>query len=428
MKLTFRSRHRSIRELPETELPSFVLLTGVNGAGKTHLLSAIQQGAIAVDVAPVPQADIRYFDWGSLSPNDTAQMSTPQLYQERDQILQQIGQIRTQFEQPMSQILGNPALRTWRFDGWSLAVLSEAEFLREFGDEPTTRSLHQQLNRIVNQASSHLLQSMGVDNNPISPVAFRLKTVAAERKTPPALLEFRHFSGKHLGWGTVDLFQQSFAQLFLAYFEQQRLNRLYRMDEVEGREPSEKPLSENDFVARHGRPPWEFVNRTLDGAGLDFEIDHPKDWAQTIYTPKLTKRSSGIPVPFSSLSSGEKILMSFALCLYNSTDRRQSVARPKLLLLDEVDAPLHPSMSRRLMKTVTETSSNRRDQRNHDDALAFDGGGRTGGVHLPHGSGPAWDQEVEEGGSRCDLDVRDPNVVALVRWSAAGIRGEPHGC
>ncbi|MDE2385691.1 MAG: ATP-binding protein, partial [Alphaproteobacteria bacterium] len=36
----------------------------------------------------------------------------------------------------------------------------------------------------------------------------------------------------------------------------------------------------------------------------------------------------------------------FAICLYNTLDGRQLVHLPKLLLFDEVDAPLHPSMSK----------------------------------------------------------------------------------
>jgi len=55
------------------------------------------------------------------------------------------------------------------------------------------------------------------------------------------------------------------------------------------------------------------------------------------------------------LSSGEKILMSFAFCVYYSNDQRQNPAMPKLILLDEVDAPLHPSMSRALISAIRDT-------------------------------------------------------------------------
>jgi predicted ATPase len=52
MRLTHVSRFKSILDLPPTELPSFTLITGVNGAGKTHLLQAIQAGSVHVDIAP----------------------------------------------------------------------------------------------------------------------------------------------------------------------------------------------------------------------------------------------------------------------------------------------------------------------------------------------------------------------------------------
>jgi len=44
--------------------------------------------------------------------------------------------------------------------------------------------------------------------------------------------------------------------------------------------------------------------------------------------------------------------MSFAICLYYSEDNRQIAPFPKLLLLDEIDAPLHPSMAKTLLDTV----------------------------------------------------------------------------
>lgn len=351
MKLTFRSRHKSIRELPETTLPSFVLLTGVNGAGKTHLLQALESGAIEVDVAPDPKSDLRYLDWSSLVPGDSKQISTHSLYAERDNILQKSRESRTRLEADMGAILAEPALRTWILDGWELALLSDADYQARFGTTEEAAKILRRVRQVVDKASQRVLQEF--NNTP------RLKSLAArvstENGVPVALLDFQHFNARHISWGHVDLFQQSFAQLFLAYFEQQKLNALYRLEQEAGREPSQPPLGESEFIERHGRPPWDFVNDTLVRAGLDFQIDQPIGWERTTYSPQLTKRSSAVPVPFSALSSGEKILMSFALCLYNSTDHRQDVRRPKLLLLDEVDAPLHPSMSRRLIDTVTET-------------------------------------------------------------------------
>jgi hypothetical protein len=101
--------------------------------------------------------------------------------------------------------------------------------------------------------------------------------------------------------------------------------------------------------------PWIFVNDALQAAGLDFEIDRPDLFTHAPYTPRLRKLSTQAEVRFSDLSSGEKVLMSFALCLYYAQDTRQLANYPKLLLLDEIDAPLHPSMSRNLLRIITET-------------------------------------------------------------------------
>lgn len=53
--------------------------------------------------------------------------------------------------------------------------------------------------------------------------------------------------------------------------------------------------------------------------------------------------------------------MSFALCLYYAEDRRQLVEYPKALLFDEIDAPLHPSMTQSLLRTVQEVLISRHD-------------------------------------------------------------------
>ncbi|WP_462172995.1 ATP-dependent nuclease [Pseudoalteromonas xiamenensis] len=157
-----------------------------------------------------------------------------------------------------------------------------------------------------------------------------------------------------IGWSSPDLFQQSFAQMFLSYFETYKLNKLKRLDLDSGIHHT-KVLSDEEFIDKHGEPPWEFVNSVLSDAGIGFEISYPQGYTITNFTPKLTKISSGAEIQFSQLSSGEKILMSFAFCLYYSKDRRHSVQKPKILLLDEIDATLHPSMSRQLIKTITES-------------------------------------------------------------------------
>ena len=89
MKLVFSKPHLSIASFPPIELPKFTLLTGVNCVGKTHLLKAIENGAVSTPetvmanrLAPflrmgalpskpaiVQNTGVKFFDWNTLVPS-----------------------------------------------------------------------------------------------------------------------------------------------------------------------------------------------------------------------------------------------------------------------------------------------------------------------------------------------------------------------
>jgi len=68
IRLSFNSRHKSIFSLPDTVLPPFTILTGVNGSGKTHLIEAINGGQVTVEGISLGNNSIRPFDWSNFSP------------------------------------------------------------------------------------------------------------------------------------------------------------------------------------------------------------------------------------------------------------------------------------------------------------------------------------------------------------------------
>lgn len=112
-----------------------------------------------------------------------------------------------------------------------------------------------------------------------------------------------------------------------------------------------EPLSEDEFITKYGRPPWDFLNDIFAAAELDFRINAPYPWDDRPYEAVLRDENRGIEIKFVDLSSGERILMSFALCLYHASDS-SSADFPKVILFDEIDAPLHPSMTRSLLRTI----------------------------------------------------------------------------
>lgn len=349
MNLSFESPHLSIQSFPTIDVPPFTLITGVNGAGKTHLLQAIAAGHVRADVAPNKEEDIRIFDWTTLVPNDIVEFQAATVYNERDQILGWGREQRQTQRQAIQDWASNHGLiGKGRSGTSSLLRLSQEELGELIANPAEAETAWQKLQEIVSPAINQMKrQGRG---NPL--IIAKLDELHERFGCGLLALRVRDFEDRPFGWGQIDVFQQSFAQLFMSYFELQKQNRLRRLDEADDRTPSMPSVSDKEFLGLYGEEPWVFVNRILAEARLDFEIDHPVEYSTTKFTPQLRKTTSGVELQFSELSSGERILMSFAFCLYYSLDTRQVLQRPKLLLLDEIDAPLHPSMSRQLVDTI----------------------------------------------------------------------------
>src|SRR5215212_542842 len=88
MLLELQNPFLSIVSLPPTQLPSFTLITGLNGTGKTHLLRALAGGQVRADIAPDFNADIRFYDWNTMVPQDTGLFQSETLQSERINLMQ----------------------------------------------------------------------------------------------------------------------------------------------------------------------------------------------------------------------------------------------------------------------------------------------------------------------------------------------------
>jgi len=55
MKISLGSPHLSLVPFSEIELPTFTLITGLNGSGKSQLLDAIMSDKVLTDLVPTRQ-------------------------------------------------------------------------------------------------------------------------------------------------------------------------------------------------------------------------------------------------------------------------------------------------------------------------------------------------------------------------------------
>jgi len=353
MKAVFLTPYKSITSLPELELPDFVVLTGVNGAGKTHFIEAIESGAIQVDsiTSNNQSRPIRLFNWSNLVPNDSTAFASYQITQERHGLWNEISQQIKNYQTQITDVLQ----RQNRFDLTSrkfasLVDITEEELTATGSNLEAARQIVQTIQGVIS-ATPHNLTAQFARNDPNRQ---RLLSSLQRSEIPLVAFEENDFY-KYFpqNWMPIDMFQQSFGRLFMEYQLSFLNNRLKGMANSEGESVSF--LSDREFLEQYGEPPWIFVNKILETANLDFRINQPAPYYEDRpYEPILIDQVRGTQIKFNDLSSGERILMSFALCLYYAEDRRQLVDYPKILLFDEIDAPLHPSMTQSLLRTIQE--------------------------------------------------------------------------
>lgn len=319
--LSFSSIYKSIRSLPSIDLPPFVVLTGRNGSGKTHLLEALRDGKVKSSLVGNIQTDVILYDWNSIIPKDTGVFHTHQHLNQRSNWFTQIRQHQDQLLPNLQQQLMTLGVsEEYCSSIYKIRTLSKTK-ISDFTASENVDRLFDQVKQILKQQGqqvySQTQRHIGDEN--------WKKIVPEVAKEKPELFletsESKFFGDKKLLWGEVDPFQQAFGRLFSTYRD-----LIHQNDRLQKYPPEDGELVYLDpskFIAEHGEPPWDFVNKILNVCELDFRVNSPPLYETSSFEPKLNKLSSDVEMKFADLSSGEKVLMSFALCLYNASDARQ---------------------------------------------------------------------------------------------------------
>lgn len=124
----------------------------------------------------------------------------------------------------------------------------------------------------------------------------------------------------------------------------------YRLSEIEQKAEGKTEEEVKDEI---GEKPWVVLKEILRESKLPFYFNNPskcgiRDSFQLTFFDEL----SGEPINLQDLSSGERVLISLVIYLYNSQEKN---VFPKLLLLDEPDAHLHPTMSQQFINVMKHT-------------------------------------------------------------------------
>lgn len=373
MKIDLNQPYKSMTTLAVEDLPDFTAIVGRNGTGKSQLLSALKEG-----VATIPglrPEDIESYDMVSFRPSNTnvgnrnfngfAKMtadayllgspgSQPPIekaaelfdkftgeiecthnVEERDKFVQQL-------KDGIQDLMDFSVFPPNRGRGTNFCKALYHEVMSPLiPPQPKRRSGPE--NRVVNS----------FNQNPAILISSAMKLA---RKLPHELTRDDIMSAFHYQGDTIS---NAISEVFVAYKVDQFI-WAHRQIESEN-------VSYASLIAKYRekyQPPWELLCDVLaemrDAAGedglFDFEFSDPDgyelnmaNYEQFTFQAEMTNRTTGSKYDLDSLSSGEKVLMALCLASFNQYLGRR---RPKLLLLDELDAVLHPSMVAALITTL----------------------------------------------------------------------------
>jgi energy-coupling factor transporter ATP-binding protein EcfA2 len=281
--------YKSIKNLLWKDIPDFAVITGKNGTGKSQLLELMNF----------------HFSYKESEKQQMWQAAANPFYN-----------VRTKSDLTISvkEVVYIPSV-------WNLSNL-DASGAQQFSQ--VLNVLHNQIvsncrNEEYAELASTLIARIGKEKSQIT-----LRDV--QENLPIDYFDFLHKIQIHEGLN----------EAFLAYH---------------GKSAELRDLGkENDEIrATIGIPPWEVINDMLDKADFPYTIKKPISYLGDYHFELLAKKDSSLSIKFSDLSSGEKVLLALSVWMFNGS---KSKRLPKLLLLDEPDAHLHPSAVKQFINVI----------------------------------------------------------------------------
>lgn len=342
MSLKWAKNSEFIWGMPEQELnlPAFTVITGVNGVGKTQLLRAIERG------------DLLLVD------NNSKAVLKSELYQ-TPALDKTLGEVRIDTKQE-----------------YSLGSIRELLSLAKISTRPRPNG--------ETQMALDALTDNGWSNDTIQSLEERLGKPFHEFE--PDDLYSLPFVPQ-----TQSPFKQSLGRMFANYDLRRKLNLLRNLtqdlkiaDDLSGNEQyvgrvrrikereEYRAIEDAEFLKRYP-PPWNTLNEILKENNFPYKLRVVLPSIDLAFSQILSQPSSdpynaeteislikndeqgSVVDSFDKLSSGEKTFLSLLFSVFGARYSETNTLFPDVLLLDEFDAFLHPSLTKQMLKILIET-------------------------------------------------------------------------
>ncbi len=355
MQLEFKRKYLSIKNLAGADLPDFSLLIGRNGIGKTQLLQAIEKGFISVSGITYPEIEL--YNLNSFKLHDSPKVdgarpsfaaraiekylapssglplveSAKNIFAQtlKDFDLKDGSDERREFEENLKNEIRIPR--------------GSSQYAQEHSNEALSTYFKQINEWVIRPLKNRQSNSARDDPASLIVLSIQLSGKFPHEINRDDILRADCYDGETIANGLNEIFTRyKVGQHAWAH--------------TQG-ETSQESIQQ--LMARYRKetqPPWIVLRRKLeqmreasgDPELFNFEFSDPEEDKLTFFrrgpysfATKLTNRATGESYSAETLSSGETIMMTLLLTSFN---RSIGCCQPRLLLLDEVDCVLHPSM------------------------------------------------------------------------------------
>lgn len=325
MNIIFRGSDKGLTDFDWKNIPQLAILTGVNGAGKSQILNLIRNH-ISNGVSAVAEPYIKK------QGNYEIQLSNVEI--ERGSVLYW-GPSGTHINLENSSFGYQDLKFIVSFLKNEINNLqSENQKLLQTEENDDHSIGKNKLKHVLNQKKIKIIEFI------------ELETGKSRSDLTPADLSY--YFPEDILLEDFDLFNQdSLDFIFFMYLYKKEASKRYNLS---------LPINK--------KAPWDILNEVIIKANLPYQVTHPaesmilpifdnalNDVETDRFKVKLVDPKCGENIGFHNLSSGERIIASLALLLYYTQNRNQ---KKNLLILDEPDAHLHPSLTKQFFDVIND--------------------------------------------------------------------------
>lgn len=321
MKIEVNKQYNIVRPFVLNDLPDLVVITGENGSGKTQLLNYIAAsatgGVINEELGMINYPEPEFSETGELIPSLVVSDNEKQI---------------TSIEYQSAQ---TPRIELGKYFNIN-SILEEGEalipkflFFSFHRDEILKNEKNiQQIEADYHKFLKFKKSSSEYHNREITFPHFSQKDLNSIKciyekhgEADPYLLPYYYIA--YLPVPNSGLFSANMKFLYMQYWARRKAK------------------------LEIGIAPWESINQVANAAGFRYILDTP-NLEEEKFDILLKDKETGTVIDADSLSSGEKVIFSLILAMYTSSDQHH----PDLILFDEPDAYLHPTLSKKMLDAI----------------------------------------------------------------------------